>query len=54
MYYHINSPEAIPLAFTDCLGGLLSVVAQNIQLTLEVPKGLQLTEVSTSYKKKIG
>jgi len=51
MYYHINSPEAIPLAFTDCLGGLLSVVAQNIELTLEAPKGLQLTEVTTSYRK---
>jgi len=53
MYYHINSPDAIPLAFTDCLGGLLSVVAQNIVLSLEVPKGIQLTEVTTSYKKKL-
>jgi Mg-chelatase subunit ChlD len=51
MYYHINAPEAIPLAFSDCLGGLLSVVAQNLELTIEAPKGLQLTEVTTNYKK---
>jgi len=51
MYYHINTPEAIPLAFSDCLGGLLSVVAQNLELTIEAPKGLLLTEVTTNYRK---
>jgi len=51
MYYHIDTPDAIPLAFSDCLGGLLSVVAQNLTVNIEAPKGTTLVEVKTNYKK---
>lgn len=34
MYYYVSTPETIPNAFADCLGGLVSVVAQNAVLTL--------------------
>jgi hypothetical protein len=36
MFYYVESAEKIALAFADSLGGLLSVVAQNLELTLEV------------------
>lgn len=36
MFYQIDSAEDIPVAFADCLGGLLSVVSQKIKLTIEV------------------
>lgn len=36
MYYFMAHADDIPVAFADCLGGLLSVVAQNIELEFEV------------------
>jgi len=36
--------------FADCLGGLLSVVAQNITLDIEMQEGVQLLEVLSDYK----
>jgi hypothetical protein len=35
MYYFIERNEIIPESFGDCLGGLLSVVGQNIKLTVK-------------------
>lgn len=35
MFYYIENPESIPESFCDCMGGLLSVAAQNIELTLQ-------------------
>ena len=35
VYYFINSSEKIAECFADCLGGLLSVVGQNVMLTIE-------------------
>lgn len=35
IYYFIEAVEMIPTAFADCLGGLVSVVAQNASLLLE-------------------
>jgi len=37
LYYFLEATDDIPTAFADCLGGLLSVVAQNITLELEMP-----------------
>eukprot|EP01126_Amoeba_proteus_P051900 TRINITY_DN6231_c0_g1_i12.p1 TRINITY_DN6231_c0_g1~~TRINITY_DN6231_c0_g1_i12.p1 ORF type:complete len:238 (+),score=39.01 TRINITY_DN6231_c0_g1_i12:256-969(+) len=36
VFYHIERANDIPLAFSDCLGGLLSVVAQHVVLTIKV------------------
>jgi hypothetical protein len=36
MYYFVKDEEAISTAFADALGGLLSVVAQKIQMTITV------------------
>eukprot|EP00045_Choanoeca_perplexa_P009767 m.95547 g.95547 ORF g.95547 m.95547 type:complete len:463 (+) comp15020_c1_seq1:131-1519(+) len=35
MYYYIETNDIISESFGDCLGGLLSVVGQNISLTIE-------------------
>ena len=35
LYYYIKTPDDIPTAFADALGGLTSVVAQNVKLSLE-------------------
>lgn len=34
-YYYVRSADDIPASFADCLGGLVSVVAQNACLTIE-------------------
>ena len=34
LFYFIDSQESIPESFCDCLGGLLSVSAQNLKVTL--------------------
>jgi len=38
-YYFVKDAEAIPTAFADCLGGLVSVVAQNVTLELKPTGG---------------
>jgi hypothetical protein len=36
LYYFLKNADEIPVSFANCLGGLLSVVAQNIKLTIEI------------------
>mmetsp|Transcript_81114 Transcript_81114/g.161287 ORF Transcript_81114/g.161287 Transcript_81114/m.161287 type:complete len:524 (-) Transcript_81114:555-2126(-) len=38
-YYFLKDAEAIPAAFADCLGGLVSIVAQNATLELKPTGG---------------
>ncbi|XP_064400224.1 uncharacterized protein LOC135346514 [Halichondria panicea] len=45
VYYYIDSNEKIPESFADCLGGLLSVVGQNLSLKLELQGGNSVAEV---------
>jgi len=47
-YYFIDSADAIPASFGDCLGGLMSVVAQNITLTLTCQDGAVFERVQSS------
>jgi len=49
LYYYLESKEAIPQTFADCLGGLLSVVGQNLKLVLEPLNGSSIAEVLTKY-----
>lgn len=51
LYTFISQPDDIPAAFADCLGGLLSVVAQNVQVRVAPAGGTQLESVlSTKYR----
>jgi hypothetical protein len=51
-YFFIENKENIPDAFIDCVGGLLSVVAQQIHLTLTASEGVEITDVLTSFPKE--
>lgn len=51
MYYYVEKVDAIPAAFATCLGGLVSVVAQNASLALEACQGATFEKVYNSgYK----
>eukprot|EP01027_Heterolobosea_sp_BB2_P015225 GEZU01021807.1.p1 GENE.GEZU01021807.1~~GEZU01021807.1.p1 ORF type:complete len:277 (+),score=80.73 GEZU01021807.1:26-856(+) len=51
-YHYLSKEEDIPKAFAECLGGLLSVAAQKIQLTVEAQSGCKVKLYSTNYKKE--
>lgn len=44
-YYFVEGVDDIRGAFGDCLGGLLSVIAQNLELTLEATHGASISKV---------
>jgi len=52
IYYFIKGTENIPEAFADCLGGLLSVAAQNISLKFEVDTSsdVSIKKIFTKFK----
>eukprot|EP01012_Entosiphon_sulcatum_P010232 TRINITY_DN1593_c0_g2_i2.p1 TRINITY_DN1593_c0_g2~~TRINITY_DN1593_c0_g2_i2.p1 ORF type:complete len:739 (-),score=129.96 TRINITY_DN1593_c0_g2_i2:833-3049(-) len=53
MYYFVEKEESIATAFTDCLGGLLSVVAQNIQLEISGSNGVQVQQILTKFSNTV-
>lgn len=48
-YYFINTPDDIPAAFADALGGILSVAAQNVVLRIAPANGARLTSVRSGF-----
>lgn len=48
-YYFIENEEAIPTAFADALGGLLSVAAQNVTVEFVPGPGVTVSQVHTSF-----
>jgi len=49
-YYHMEDGDAVASSFGDCIGGLLSVVGQNVRLTLQAA-GADITKMlSQGYK----
>jgi len=50
MYYFLEKKEDIPKSFGDCLGGLLSTVAQNITLEIETKNEVQLLTYLSKFK----
>jgi Mg-chelatase subunit ChlD len=54
MYYYIETNDTISTSFADCLGGLLSTCAQNIQLTLKsLADGYAIKKICTSRTSKL-
>ncbi len=51
-FYYIESPDQTPEVFTEELGGLLSVVTQNVELELKVADGVLDVANLTGYKWK--
>jgi len=52
VYYFIQKTEEIPQMFATCLGGLISVAAQNITLKLEAPSEVKIKKVITRFATK--
>eukprot|EP00299_Pterocystis_sp_00344_P020243 c9943_g1_i1.p1 GENE.c9943_g1_i1~~c9943_g1_i1.p1 ORF type:complete len:482 (-),score=123.92 c9943_g1_i1:165-1526(-) len=50
-YYFMKTTDSIPLAFADCLGGLMSVIAQNIVLTITAADGVNINSIATIFPK---
>lgn len=53
MYYYVKDEASIAEAFADCLGGLLSVVAQGLTLTALAEPGCIIRKAFTSYEHDI-
>lgn len=49
MYFYIENRDVMADAFIDCVGGLLSIVAQDMHLVAQFPEGIQVTEVLTPF-----
>jgi len=50
-YFYIEDPAAIAPTFADCLGGLLSVIAQEISVVLRpLDPAITINKVHTNYK----
>jgi len=47
IYYFVENAETIPDSFADCLGGLVSVAAQNVQLRVTAGDGSKISQVHT-------
>eukprot|EP00301_Raphidiophrys_heterophryoidea_P009099 c13422_g1_i1.p1 GENE.c13422_g1_i1~~c13422_g1_i1.p1 ORF type:complete len:487 (+),score=112.62 c13422_g1_i1:107-1462(+) len=52
-YYFMKTPDSIPQAFADCVGGLMSVVAQNIEMTVTAAPGISIQDVLTNFPKTV-
>ena len=50
LYYYVGKEDEIPSCFADCLGGLLSIVAQNIKIQLKTKNGVTIKKSLASYK----
>ena len=50
-YYFIGSDDSIGSAFADCLGGLISVLGQGLELIIETPEGVSIPHVYFEEKK---
>lgn len=48
-YYYIQDVEIMKECFADCLGGLLSTVAQSIKLEIKAAPGFSIKKVLTAY-----
>lgn len=50
LYYYVEKSEDIPVSFADCLGGLVSVVAQNAVLRIDGLDGGAIAKAHCHYK----
>jgi len=49
-YYHMEDGDAVASSFADCIGGLLSVIAQNVRLHLHASPSTTINVLSQGYK----
>jgi len=49
LYYYMENTDLISDVFGDCLGGLISVVAQEIEITIRARKGVNISKVMSGF-----
>jgi Mg-chelatase subunit ChlD len=49
VYYYVQDATLIAKSFADCLGGLVSVGAQNLRLKITCPAGVGLQKLHTTF-----
>jgi len=49
LYFYVENSEMIGDAFVECIGGLLSVVGQNLKLEVAPTEGVSITDILTQY-----
>ena len=52
LYYFLQTTDDIPKAFGNVIGGLISVVGQNIKVKIEPNANVKLKKVFTTYRKE--
>jgi len=51
MYYFIEKTDQIPESFADALGGIMSILAQEIEVTIEpINDNVKIEKIETGYK----
>jgi hypothetical protein len=50
IYFYIKDEENIPEAFLNCLGGLISTVAKDIEIKVKPVNGITVKKVHTNFK----
>jgi hypothetical protein len=53
MYYFVETAEQIPNLFADCLGGLLSIIAQDIKLQVSTLGSTSVVRLLGNYQHKL-
>ena len=53
LFYYIKSTDQIPEIFTNCLGGLLSTIAQNISISIRTLNGAVIKEILSKNTPKL-
>eukprot|EP00028_Trichosphaerium_sp_Am-I-7-wt_P005722 CAMPEP_0168528160 /NCGR_PEP_ID=MMETSP0405-20121227/13081_1 /TAXON_ID=498012 /ORGANISM="Trichosphaerium sp, Strain Am-I-7 wt" /LENGTH=460 /DNA_ID=CAMNT_0008551507 /DNA_START=13 /DNA_END=1395 /DNA_ORIENTATION=+ len=53
MYYYVENPDDIASSFADCLGGLLSVCAQNIKMSIIPENGCKVKKIMGKIKTEV-
>jgi hypothetical protein len=48
-YYYVDTEQAIAPSFADCLGGMLSVAAQDVSLMLHAGDGVSITSIHADF-----
>ena len=53
LFYYIQTTDQIPEIFTNCLGGLLSTIAQNISISIKTLSGAIIKEILSKNTPKL-
>ena len=53
LFYYIQNTDQIPQIFTNCLGGLLSTLAQNISISIQTLSGATINKIFSKNTPKL-